>query len=230
MLPSYLECSEHPSVTLSRKCFYAVWSFCQSYSILFIENFVSELSYLDSQIRIFCQGIRTKSTCLSHETRSPGTHSSWDDSYTVEHDKSSSIEILAHDILECLPAGHEIHPISDLGISGDRSDFLVFEMPHEIHNRILGKDGICVECDQNIRVCFGDTEVEGSRFSRVLDLIYLYPCIVSVLSTNGLVGAVLGTIIYDYDLKILRMLAREERCYRLIDDFFFVIRRDYDRD
>lgn len=229
VLPSDLKSSEHPSIALLGKCLYRIRSFCQGDSMFLVEYLVTEFSDLDSEIGIFRKRIGTESSCLPDETGSPCTNCSWNHSYTIQYHESTSVEILAHDVFECLPTSHEIHTVSDFCVPSNRSDLLILKMADEVHDRILCEYRIRIECDEYIRIGFGESEIECPRLSGVLYFVDPYSFIIAVFCFDSFVCGIFGSVIHHDNLELFGVIAREERSDCLIDDFLLVVSGNYDR-
>src|SRR5581483_6636043 len=99
----------------------------------------------------------------SPSSNRPGNHA--DCAQTVQ---SASLEVLAGDVLESLPAGPEIDPIADFGVSGHRPHLWIQEMRHHARDCVRSNDGISIYADENLCVTkVREAEIEGVGFARV---------------------------------------------------------------
>ena len=115
----------------------------------------------EGKVLVLGKGVRRIAAQGHEDGLSPGADRARDNRNGAERRQRPSFKILGGDIFEGLPAGHQIYPVADYGVSGDGADQRVVEPP--------GQHGDCIGWKQGVGVQGVDL-AQGDDFDLIAEL------------------------------------------------------------
>src|SRR5580658_4194691 len=148
-----LKNAEGPAEALTGEAVGVDGSFGEGQGLVFVDDGVAALEKGHSEVGVLCHGVGVVSADVFDGSGAPSAYGSGDDGDDVEEIEGATLEVLAGDVLEGLPAGPEVHAIADLGVAGDGADLWVGKVRHKAADGIVRDDAVGI--DAHIDRCVG---------------------------------------------------------------------------
>src|SRR5437899_6270796 len=155
VLPHRLQNAERPAETLAHQAICRRGSLGVGESHIFVLDPKAAAQQGHGEVSVLRNGVNVEASSLAHGRDSPGANGSRYHANRAQRIESATLEILAGDVFERLPAGPQVHAIANLGVARHRSNFGIEEMQHQVGNGVRSDDRVGINTHED----FGVTNV-----------------------------------------------------------------------
>src|SRR6266850_1113877 len=121
-----------------------IGSFSPGDRIFFVTDLMAHATNAQGEVLIFSQRIGLKATCLLDQITSPRAHCARYHRDAIQARKGAPIHVLRRDVLESLPARHDVYAIADLSVAGDSADYGIIKTTRQSPHRMWRKQSVGV--------------------------------------------------------------------------------------
>src|SRR6266702_117274 len=231
MFEDRLQYPERPAETLAHQPVHIDGRLGEGQRAVFIDHRIALLQQVHREVGVFGDGVGVIATAVLDGSRSPRSNGAGYHHYDVEQIERATLEVLAGDVFERLPARPQVDAIAYLGIACYGANLRIREMAHQVGYSIVGDHAIGIDADVDIFLRAIEREVEriglaaiglgqhGQATRRDIRWVGI---------SRGPVRIVLRSVV-DHDDSDVLVVRHHHRADRANDHFLLVVRGDQHR-
>src|SRR3984957_17771724 len=227
VLPERLQRAKRPAEALANELARGFGSFRPSDGFFVVADAPAEAAERDGEVGVFGDSVGGDAPCRRDRFFAPRAERAGNNRNAIQQIKSALLHVLAGDVFERLPTREPTRPVADLDVAGDSTEFRVRKMPHQLADRVGLDLGVGVDGDDDFRVRLSHRVAERRRFAAIDLMDDVHSRLAAEILVEQFTSAIGRAIVDNNNLQIGK-IGCEDRCDRLQDDGFLVVRRHQD--